>query len=379
MKKILNVFTLTIIIFFANSMRFDTNKIISCLCANNELCAPKRIARNPITIKEQPLDDIKEEEKGPVLPDPDDTTSFFDSILLNNSFYDGVFSSRNDYDYYYYTSSFVRCVYVDIFDYSTSTNDVEIYIYKNSSTNMVASYVDSEQKTYSNFHDLLVYVEPGDTLYIKVRATSQPTPYSISVIESPSFAQISTLAIDYNYTNVSYYGGNNNIRLVYYNNIYSFNNVIPNSSTTFLSALNDASNLINSMSNGCNLVVSNTTDNNYVNIYVVLAPQDIIQNLGTGNEYGVIIAACDGKFIYSNLSNTYNYSATAIFISYDYFVSINGSSNINGVKTIMMHEILHALGLSHANNSDDIMYYFYSSNMLHLTENDIASFRAIWG
>lgn len=125
----------------------------------------------------------------PTINDFNDTTSWDNAqLVVGDSTYYAIFKHYFDEDFFVYTSLYLRSVAI-IVESNSQTANIEIY--KNSTTNLVASYDSTVNISYNDFNSYLICVAPSDTLFIKVDATTTASHYSLKVDTNPSLSGIS--------------------------------------------------------------------------------------------------------------------------------------------------------------------------------------------
>jgi predicted Zn-dependent protease len=65
----------------------------------------------------------------------------------------------------------------------------------------------------------------------------------------------------------------------------------------------------------------------------------------------------------------------------NWFPEMNDKTPENQINVfnVLLHEIEHALGLSHSNNAKSIMYAFYDDKKLELQADDILAIQSLYG
>ncbi|MBR4237194.1 hypothetical protein IKQ02_02010 [bacterium] len=328
-----------------------------------------------------------------ILSDPDDTTSWSNSINITSS-YESVFGTSSDSDYYdFYVGSTSKTFYVQLSDMIANAN-AYINIYDNN-YNLVCSYSNNTQKDYEHMVqyvsgndiiivDNLAYIPAGLTFHIKVIAVNMATPYTLEIIKNPNFSGYSSV-LDNGYDKI-YTGNKTTIK---YKIDPSMNTLIYNTTFTYSSVFVDALSIWNSL--GSNIDLQITTDNNY-DVLVEAQPSTIMAYYND-NSIGVCLYSIINEgFLFLTKRC---YVPTNIYILNDFsgissYIDAQGISNYPGYASsyiyrqfalqTLVHEIGHSLGINHydVNRCCNNMFEM-ATCYTKMGDGDISSLLYNWG
>lgn len=127
--------------------------------------------------------------KSGYISDPNDTTSWNNAYVLSaDTAYNAILKDSDDEDFYRFSPSCLRSIAIRV---SCSNQNATINVYKNSTSNLVATYLSNVTIDYSNFSDKLVAGGSSDTIYIKVSSSITASYYTIAADTNPNLSGIS--------------------------------------------------------------------------------------------------------------------------------------------------------------------------------------------
>ena len=248
-------------------------------------------------------------------------------------------------------------------------------VYKNSTSNLCASYNSGITIDYYHFSSYLVSVGPGDTLYISVSATTINSNYQIIVNTNPNLSGVNIIKHSDGSEPNRYFGSSNLSSINYY--IDSSCDVNAGySNYTYRNAYIDAVNEWNKVGNLYLNIVSNPSS---ANVILKAAPPSYFSNDVLGVTYTTVTK--DGWFI----NVTYNFKSSEVLVNNDY-IYYGNNNNIQTYKNIVsvcFHELGHSIGLDHATTTKNFMYP--TANMVTINpfneigDGDVASYLYIYG
>ena len=97
---------------------------------------------------------------------------------------------------------------------------------------------------------------------------------------------------------------------------------------------------------------------------------DFVVNCGDGHAVGCARNATRGRNYTKSLISIAT-KDTMVKYTQGQFKRTTGSRPINNIYGVMLHEIGHALGLGHSEDSNSVMYPYDLKTMQYLTENDL--------
>lgn len=293
-----------------------------------------------------------ESYRGGEYTDPNDSTSWSNAVNITNNDYTGVFSSGSDYDYYYYSPSYSRRMYIYFSNMETGANPY-IWLY-DSNYSLITSYSNNTPKNDGFYANNTIFVLSGDVAYIKVKSNISTT-YDICVNSTYNPSGVNTYLSDFDGIFTS------SVSTIHYNLNSSMNSYVYNTSYTYRDIFSDAIQIWNSI--GMSITLSTTYGDKNIDVYA------ISRNLITDDD--------------TVGQTSYQTPTTGIFIKKHYFVPyridicndmsefstfINVQAQNNGVQqnsseayyrytlSTFIHEIGHTLGIKHCEKNYNNMY-----------------------
>ncbi len=312
------------------------------------------------------------ETRGAIYTDPDDSTSFNDCHTLTTSYNSYVCSTSSDIDYYKYSLTKSRVVYVDVSS-STPNAVFSISLYKNSTNSLLSNYSSTTNINTTYFQDNLVFLEPNDILYVKIECNTGAL-YNIKIVDNYNYS--GTKLIEDSNEIDTYYSGSKNISFYLDPNIANI--IVPHNSISYFSLFQQALQTWNNIAN-VNLYIGSESSN--IKVY----GRDLSFFDGTNVGNCIYEIKPSGSLWWKK----YDFRATQINILNDLTevdMSIQsqaqGKSISDAYRTYllnaMIHEVGHALGLDHIDNCKNVMFKVCTCYD-RMGDGDIASVLRIWG
>lgn len=297
---------------------------------------------------------------------PDGNSNFSQAISISeNVKYTYTFSNESDFDYYYFSPTFAN--YYSIIQ-SGKAYCISIYKKDQSYSNYLS---DSDINSHKTF-----YID--EPVYLCIQACQASGSYSFTLNTDNTYNGLSYTST-FNYK--SYYGQKiRNLTEETYFNVYlddslknGFSKVANANMTTLY---NDAINEIHKLG----YIRFRQTDESIASIKIYYSEYNINGNLFDEKTYG------ETTFTPNRWKNKVNYSN--IVYNSTKFSSFENSNNESkyyyNALYVVMHELLHSIGLDHTKSSDadynerNVMY-FEDRVYKQFGAFDIASYRKLWG
>lgn len=169
-----------------------------------------------------------------VYDDLEDTTSFADAVVLTNSNTENtqVFGQGDSFDYIKYTATYTRQIQLAMAVDNNKRATINVYLESKGLTTPVKSYLSTDSCSVDNY----VFVEQGDTIYFKIRATGN------CLMESELLTNFNTTSISY-HDYPKYHGytmPHTGPATIYYSYDSSCYQNVPGETFTFANALDEA-------------------------------------------------------------------------------------------------------------------------------------------
>lgn len=169
-----------------------------------------------------------------VYDDLEDTTSFADAVVLTNENRENaqVFGQGDSFDYIKYTATYTRQIQLAMLVDNNKRATVNVYLESKGLTTPVKTYLSTNSYSMANS----VFVEQGDTIYFKIRATGN------CLMESLLLTNHNTTGISYA-TYEKFHGytmPHTGPATIYYSYDSSCYQNVPGETFTFANALDEA-------------------------------------------------------------------------------------------------------------------------------------------